>query len=178
MFYQSICGLYIPGFRRGFMIHHISISAQNPQHVAQVLAEILKGQVVPFPPVSGSYMTVAMDEFGTAIEVLPSASEIIPGLEQDGCGFATHPQASQFTATHAAISVFASQSEIEQIGLREGWRVVRCNREGFFDLMEFWVENTLLLELLTPEMTAQYLAFTRHPDVLKHFTTEPVEATV
>jgi hypothetical protein len=26
------------------MIHHLSISAQNPQHVAQVLAEILQGQ--------------------------------------------------------------------------------------------------------------------------------------
>ncbi len=25
------------------MIHHISISANNPQHVAQVLAEIIKG---------------------------------------------------------------------------------------------------------------------------------------
>jgi hypothetical protein len=29
------------------MIHHLSISAQNPQHVAQVLAEILQGQPTP-----------------------------------------------------------------------------------------------------------------------------------
>ncbi|WP_338421982.1 hypothetical protein [Nostoc flagelliforme] len=31
------------------MIHHLSISAENPQHVAQVLAEILQGQATPHP---------------------------------------------------------------------------------------------------------------------------------
>jgi len=31
------------------MIHHLSISAQNPQHVAQVLAEILQGQPTAHP---------------------------------------------------------------------------------------------------------------------------------
>ncbi len=31
------------------MIHHLSISAENPQHVAQVLAEILQGQPTPHP---------------------------------------------------------------------------------------------------------------------------------
>jgi hypothetical protein len=82
-------------------------------------------------------------------------------------------QASQFTATHAAVSVPISQTDIEQIGVREGWRVVRCNRDGFFDVIEFWVENNLLLELLTPEMTAQYLAFTQQPGVLNRFMTEP-----
>ncbi|MEG4318461.1 MULTISPECIES: hypothetical protein [unclassified Microcoleus] len=158
------------------MIHHISISAQNPQHVAQVLAEILKGQVVPFPPHPGSYIVVAMDEHGTAIEVYPSGSELIPGSGPDGCGFMQNPQASQFTATHAAVSVPSRQTEIEQIGVREGWRVVRCDRESFFDVIEFWVENHLMLELLTPEMTAKYLAFTQQPEVLGNFVAEPAEA--
>jgi hypothetical protein len=155
------------------MIHHISISAQNPHHVAQVLAEILQGQAVPFPPVPGSYMVVAMDQHGTAIEVLPAGSEIIPGAEQEGCGFVQNPQAGRFTATHAAVSVPTPEAEIRQIGEREGWRVVRCDREGFFTLLEFWVENTLLIELLPPEMAAQYLAFTQQPDVLKYFVADP-----
>lgn len=156
------------------MIHHISISAKNPQYVAQVLAEILKGRAVPFFPAPGSYMVVAMDEYGTAIEVLPAGAEIHPGAEQKGCQFVRNPQATPFTATHAAVSVPSSQAEIEQIGAREGWRVVRCDREGFFSLLEFWVENTLLIELLPPEMAAQYLAFTQQPDVLKYFVAEPV----
>jgi hypothetical protein len=153
------------------MIHHISIAANNPQHVAQVVAEIIQGQVVPFPPHPGSYMAVAMDQYGTAIEVFPLGSEIVPGSERKGCGFCLNPQASLFTATHAAISVPIAQAEIEQIGRREGWRVVRCERESFFGVIEFWVENHLLLEFLTPELTAQYLAFTQQPDILKHFVT-------
>jgi hypothetical protein len=158
------------------MIHHISVAAQDTQHVAQVLAEVLKGQFVPFPPMYGSYMVVAMDEHGTAIEILPIGTEILPGSGPESCYFEQNFNPSPHTATHAAISVPRSQSEIEAIGQREGWRVVRCDREGFFNLMEFWVENTLMLELLTPEMTARYLDFTQQPDVLKYFIAEPVGA--
>jgi hypothetical protein len=158
------------------MIHHISVAAQNPQRVAHVLAEVLQGQFVPFPPVHGGYMVIAMDEYGTAIEVLPTGTELLPGSDLQECCFELNSKPSPFTATHAAISVSRSQAEIEAIGQREGWRVVRCDREGFFDLMEFWVENTLMLEFLTPEMTAKYLAFTQQPDVLKYFVEEPVGA--
>jgi hypothetical protein len=38
-----------------------------------------------------------------------------------------------------------------------------------FDVIEFWVENRLMLELLTPEMATQYLAVTQNPDILKSF---------
>ena len=31
------------------MIHHISISARDPEHVAAVLAELMDGRVFPFP---------------------------------------------------------------------------------------------------------------------------------
>jgi hypothetical protein len=158
------------------MIHHISISAQNPQHVAEVLAEVVKGQAVPFPPHPGSYMVVALDEHGTAIEIYPSGSLILPGTGLHSCHFAHNPHASRFTATHAAISVSASQAEIEQIGSREEWRVVRCNRDSIFDVMEFWVENSLMIEFLTPEMTHQYLTFTQQPDALKSFLAQSGEA--
>lgn len=158
------------------MIHHISVSAQNPQHVAQVLAEIFKGQAVPFPPAPGSYMVVTMDEYGTAVEVLPAGSEIMPGSGPESCVFTKNPMASEFTATHAAISVPISQSEIESIGAREGWRVVRCDRESFFDVIEFWVENRLMIEFLIPEMKSKYLDFTQQPDMLKYFVEDPLVA--
>jgi hypothetical protein len=149
------------------MIHHMSISAQKPQHVAQVLAEVFKGQTAPFPPHPGSYMVFAMDEYGTAIEIYPAGSQLVPGSEGDSCSFVQKPQTAQFGAVHAAVSVPATQTEIEQIGAREGWRVVRCDRESFFSVIEFWVENSLMLEFLTPEMKSQYLAFTQQPDLLK-----------
>ena len=101
-------------------------------------------------------MTFAFDEYGTAIEVYPKGTELKPGIDQQELQFSNNDSSSQFTATHAAISVPLNQQEIEKIGQREGWRVVRCSRKGYFDVMEVWIENTLLLELLTPEMANQY----------------------
>lgn len=49
-----------------------------------------------------------------------------------------------------------NQEEIEEIGKREGWRVVKCSRDGVFDVIEFWLENMVMLELLTAEVAQHY----------------------
>lgn len=139
------------------MIHHISISAQNPRHVATVLAELFRGSVMPFPPLEGAYAVVAKDEVGTLIEVYPIGSEIMPGHGPDQASFCQNAHPYNFTAFHAAISVPVSQVEIEAIAAREGWRVLACDRDGLFELVEFWVENRLMLELLPPQMAEGYL---------------------
>jgi hypothetical protein len=74
---------------------------------------------------------------------------------------------SLFTSTHVMISVPASIEQIEQIAAREDWLVQQANFG--FDYILFWVENRLLLELLTPEMTVQYKAVTRPENVRKIF---------
>lgn len=158
------------------MIHHISISARNPEHVAQVLAKVMKAQVTPFPPHPGSYFVLPQDNYGTAIEVYPNGSEILPGEGSSECRFVVNDNASQFTATHAAISVPTSRAEIEQIGEREGWRVVYCNRESSFDVIEFWVENRLMIEFFTQEMASKYLAFVTNPEIIKLFREAPALA--
>ncbi|MBN3890810.1 MAG: hypothetical protein HWQ43_17195 [Nostoc sp. JL31] len=160
------------------MIHHISIAVRNPSHVAQVLAEILKAPAVPFPPNPGSYMVIPFDEYGTAIELYPLGSQIEPGEGDEECVFVHTAITSRYTDIHAAISVPISQQEIEAIGVREGWRVVRCNRDSFFDVIEFWVENRLMIELLTPEMASQYLKFATQQENLKYFLAEPALATI
>ena len=33
------------------MLHHLSVSVKNPQHVASVLAEVFQGRAMPFPPI-------------------------------------------------------------------------------------------------------------------------------
>jgi hypothetical protein len=139
------------------MLHHISISVNNPQHVANVMAEIMHGKVAPFSPNPGSYMMLVGDEFGTGIEFYPMGSELIPDARQGQAGFQINEHPANYTSVHAAISVPLSLEEIERIGAREGWRVLACNRNGNFDVVEFWIENHLMLELLTPEMTAKYL---------------------
>jgi hypothetical protein len=142
------------------MIHHISIAAHCPQHVSQVLAEILQGHSVPFPGYPNSYVALALDAQGTMIEVHPFGNAFFPGSEADeSVQLQTHSAASNHTAIHAAISVPISTAQIQSIADREGWRMVYCNRHDYFDVIEFWVENQLLLEFLAPEIVDRYLTF-------------------
>ena len=138
------------------MLHHISIPVENPLHVAEVLAEILNGKVAPFPPNADSYLVVQGDAYGTMIEFYPVGTELIPGYAANPVSFAQNAFASPFTAVHAAISVPASPEQIAEIGDREGWRTVCCNR-GPFQVIEFWLENKLMLELLPATFAAQYM---------------------
>lgn len=149
------------------MIHHISIAAEKPQHVAEVLAELWQGQVAPFPPHPGSYVMFAMDEYGTMIEIYPIGTELLPSIE--AVGFTHTANKSGYSASHAAISIPASQPDIERIAVREGWCVRRCNRENIFEVIEFWVENRVLLELLPPAIAPQYLAFMQPQNLKRIF---------
>lgn len=139
------------------MIHHMSVAVSHPQHVAAVIAEILQGHAAPFPFNPGSYVTLAGDEFGTLIEFYPIGSELIPDSYQGEAGYQLREKTADYTAVHAAISVPISLEEIERIGAREGWRVFYGKRDGFFDVVELWIENRLMLELLTPAMAPKYL---------------------
>lgn len=151
------------------MIHHISIAADNPLRVAQVLAELLNGKAIPFSSSPGSYVALAFDAYGTLIEVHPCGMELRPGVGKDAVRHQVNPYPSAYTATHVAISVLASETEIRSIAAREGWRVERYKRgDAFFEVIEFWIENHLLLELLPPELSAQYLTFLE-PQSLKEF---------
>lgn len=139
------------------MIHHISIPANNPLHVAQVLAEVLDGKVGIFPPNPNSYIVAAGDEYGTLLEIYPSGSVIVPGQDDRQAWFQQNAHSTAYSAVHAAISVSTSLEQIERIAAREGWRVLLCNRDGLFDVIEFWVENQLMLEFLTPAIVHKYL---------------------
>lgn len=153
------------------MIHHISITAYEPFHVAQVLAELLQGQAVPFPDHSDGFIALSLDAHGTMIEVLPRSLEFKPGLDGEPAQWGTNPDFSTYSAVHAAISVPLGEAKIRAIAEREGWRVVRCDRgEDFFAVIELWVENHQMIEFLTPELAARYLTFMQ-PQNLKQFMT-------
>ena len=153
------------------MIHHISIPAKNPLHVAEVLAELFNGYSAPFPSHPGSYVALAADEYGTLIEVYPLGTEMIPGEDDQSIQYQNPNSSNQFIATHAAISIPLNQLQIESIATRENWRCLRCSR-GDFDVIEFWVENAVLLELATPELAQQYTTFLAPEKVAEYFAGE------
>lgn len=153
------------------MIHHISIAANQPQHVAQVLAELCQGQASEFPYHPGCYIVLPLDSHGTMIEVLTPGSELTPLAEDDGSSFRQNPHASKYNAFHAAISVPTSESQIHEIAKREDWHVKTCDRKGYFSVIEVWIENQQLLEFLSPNFTAQYLAFMQPQSLFEFLST-------
>ena len=82
------------------MIHHLSIAARDPKHVAGVLAEFMGGVAVPFPPNPGSFFALQLDEHGSGVEVYPAGTELRPG-GSDGGGFVKKPAAERgYGPTH------------------------------------------------------------------------------
>jgi hypothetical protein len=155
------------------MINHISIAVQEPKKVADVLAEIWDGAVYPFPPAPGSFLVVANDGKGTGVEITPAGTVIVPGeglpdesdlesrTEEFEARFVKSDLVPRYVATHLNINTRKSIDQIRAVGIREGWRVMVANRgEGLFQLIELWVENTFMLEVMTPEQTGRYVEIT------------------
>lgn len=84
-------------------------------------------------------------------------AELRPGERAEPAQTAVIAHGSPYTATHAALSVPLSREQIKEIAGREGWRTGTFVRGGVFEVIEFWVEGRLLLELLTPDMAQRYL---------------------
>ncbi len=164
------------------MIHHISISARQPQHVAQVLAELCQGQAAPFPYHEGSYVVLVLDPHGTTIEVLPQGTKLTPNTQEFGAGTqlvrsAEDSRQKPYNAFHAAISVSTPEATIYEIAAREGWHYALCDRLGCFSIIEVWIENQQLIEFLPPNLVDQHLAFMQ-PQSLQQFLNLPNNESV
>lgn len=154
------------------MLNHISIGVNDTKNVANILATIWNGYAMPFPVAEDSWMVFADDGIGTAVEVAPINTILVPGEglpEEEGFDsttpteefegrFAKGDFSPAYVATHMNINSRMSVEEIKAIAEREGWRCFVANRGGgLFQLIELWIENRFMVEVMTPEMTARYV---------------------
>jgi hypothetical protein len=135
------------------VIFHISIPARNPDLVAGTVARLVGGQHFPFHPVEGARIVLFGDAHGSAIEIYPDNIELDIGT--DMLEPRPSPAPPQRFSMHAAIATPLSQAEVFAISGQVGWIARECDR-GPFTLLEVWVENRLLLELLTPSSQQDY----------------------
>ena len=156
------------------MIHHVSIPAREPRHVAEVLAEVMGGHCLPFGPLEGAYMATSGDEHGTMIEVYPDRATLDIPANDDQVVFGDNAAPPQTWPFHVLLSVSKEREEIEAIGAREGWRAKTFGRgmkghRPFFHVIEFWLENRLMIEVASPEMAREYEDFlkTARPEVMR-----------
>jgi hypothetical protein len=141
------------------MIHHASIPARDPRHVAEVLAEIIGGRVYPFPPLPGAFQVVSGDTHGAMLEIYPEGTWLDPA---QGFGRTDAPPA--YYPFHLLLSVPAERAEIEGIGEREGWRTDFAvagykGQPPAFRLYRMWIENRVMLELVPQSMIGEYESF-------------------
>lgn len=142
------------------MIFHFSIPTKNPERVARVIAELWGGEAFPFfPHRNESWVAFAGDDRRSGVECYPYDATLAPSDEPNPTGFkilrgAAGPNPS---ATHGAIATELSEDDVLAIGRREGW-MARYAQRGRFGVVELWLENTILFEVLPPDLQAQYVS--------------------
>jgi hypothetical protein len=136
------------------MLLHVSIPADEPERVAKAIAAVVQGTVLEFPPVPGAFMVW----FGTAqrmiIEINPRGHEHVPAANQ--FGIRPNPTPSPYSEGHVAIAAPLSAESVLAIGAREGWLAQRSDRGGLFSVVELWLENKFLLEVVPDEERLNY----------------------
>jgi len=140
------------------MLFHMSIAAAEPRHVAEVLAELIGGEALPFPPVTqDGWIALSDDDHGTSVEVYP-AGTLLREAEGDADAYGAPGGVDRFTATHGAIGTALGLEQVLAIARREGWPAKYRKRGNMFGVVELWIEGRQMMEILTPDMQAEYLA--------------------
>ena len=140
------------------MINHPSIPADRPPEVAPALAELLGGEWLRFLPWVDSFVAMAGDDRNTTIEVYPRSRPMAPGDGEAMVQPANDADGGAgLSCFHLAVATPLSAEAVFALGAREGWRTVRLSRGGVFEVIELWIENRLMIEVLTAEMQRDYL---------------------
>jgi hypothetical protein len=139
------------------MQFHISMAAERPEQAARLVAELWGGRAYPFPPVAdGSWIAVAGDDRGSAIEVYPLATELREGDCEPPVRGATGGQ-GRGGPVHVAIATELGVESVKLIAKRFGAPARVCSR-GPFKVIEIRAEGGFTIEVLTAKMQAEYLA--------------------
>lgn len=155
------------------MIAHLSIPSANPMDTALFFAAVIDGMAFDFPVVPGAAIAVARDGSGTAVEVYPPSMKHHPGtgavdaaLVPDGPQampwedqIFAEPGAARPSSFHLAIGTALTEAQVLALATARGWRTLACERAGVFGVVEVWVDNTYLVEVLVPEQAARYRQF-------------------
>ena len=134
------------------MILHASVTAAEPRQTAETLAALLGGIALPVGPGEGSWSAVGPDPIGNLIAVLKRGSE----FHRDGDHVETRRGAStHHSGFHLLIDSPLTEDAVLTLAEERGCQALRA-RHGPFDVIEFWIDDWLLIEVATPELGAAY----------------------
>jgi hypothetical protein len=141
-------------------IHHFTVPAHDPEHVAKVLAELLGARVIPLPHPIGTQLVYAGDADGSAIEVWPATLRADVGEHELALRDLPLPSAWPH---HGYVTADACDPDrVLAVFAREGWRAERVHNGppgGGFHLVRGWIENHAQIEIGGSEMRTRYERF-------------------
>jgi hypothetical protein len=135
-------------------IAHASIPADDPRRAAEVLAEILGGEAMPFPPAGPDAWMAWSGDGQIDLEISRRGLAVTYG-ETEG-EWRPDGVTRRLSEVHLAIAVDRPAAEVIAIAERAGWPARHCDRGGVFQLTEVWVEGVFMIEMLDPAQTAHY----------------------
>jgi hypothetical protein len=89
------------------------------------------------------------------LDVYPRGREHVPAIGE--YAVRTNPAPSSYSEVHLALRTVLAEESVLAIASREGWFAQRSDRGGLFAVVEFWVENKFLLELLPAAEQRRYI---------------------
>lgn len=138
-------------------IMHISIPADDPAKTAQVLAEIMDGEALRFPPGGETAWKVFSGDGAIDLEIVQRGDVIVLREGHDEGVFEALPVPQRASECHLALCVERPEAEVIEIARRAGWEARHCERGGgIFGLAEIWVDNAFMIEVLDPAESAKY----------------------
>jgi hypothetical protein len=140
------------------MLLDASIPARHPAAVAGFIAELWGTEALPLPPVPGRFVALAADGTGAGVEVHPVGLGRGRTSRDTGTGPVSGPAA---TATRLAIGTALDEAEVHLAAGMRGWQSRRALRSASgreWRVIEVWVEERLLVEVLTPAMQEEFRA--------------------
>lgn len=145
------------------MILHASVTADQPRAAAETLARLLGGRALPIGPGEGTWSALGPDPIGNMVSVLERGSEF---HRQDGEHVETRKGAAvRHSGFHMLIETPLSEAEVLTLAEERNCHAQRATH-GAFSVIEFWLDDCLLIEVVTPELACAYRE-TVHSDELR-----------
>jgi hypothetical protein len=138
------------------VIAHVSLPADDCAEVARVLAEILGGGALRFPPGGADAWNCWSRNNEFQIVVTPRGNVLVEGPEEQTWQTRPRSPGDRASESHVAIAVDRDAADVVGIARAAGWHARIVSRGGLFDLVEVWVENAYLVEVLDPIQMADY----------------------
>jgi hypothetical protein len=138
------------------MIAHVSMPADDCAHVAQVLAQMLDGGALRFPPGGPNAWNCWSRTNDFQIVITPRGQVMVAGPKEQIWVSRHTASNDRACESHFAMATERSAEEIVALAQSAGWQARICNRGGMFDVVEVWVEGCYLVEVLDPVQLSDY----------------------